>query len=324
VYKRQGYAYVGYGDRGIWASGSDAGGYFEAGGSLGRGVYAEVNNPGSGLKYAGYFVCDSETGYGVYASVNGDYTNWAFRGEATGPGSEGAWFSTTGVDTRAVYGNASASTGENNFNVGGEFLAAGNMGYGVRAIATGESGTGVSASATGEYGVGLVARGGASGYAAIFKGNVQIQSRDTSETLVELGEGLDYAEGFDVSQASQIVPGTVLIIDPDNPGKLTISNRPYDTRVAGIVAGANGLGSGVRLGASGFDHDVALAGRVYCNVVATDGAIEPGDLLTTSDIPGYAAKVTNHQRAQGAVLGKAMERLEKGEKGRILVLVTLQ
>ena len=141
---------------------------------------------------------------------------------------------------------------------------------------------------------------------------------------MELGEGLDYAEGFDVSQASQIVPGTVLIIDPDNPGKLTISNRPYDTRVAGIVAGANGLGSGVRLGASGFDHDVALAGRVYCNVVATDGAIEPGDLLTTSDIPGYAAKVTDHQRAPGAVLGKAMERLEKGEKGRILVLVTLQ
>ena len=52
--------------------------------------------------------------------------------------------------------------------------------------------------------------------------------------------------------------------------------------------------------------------------------IAPGDLLTTSDIPGYAAKVTDHQRAQGAVLGKAMERLEKGEKGRILVLVTLQ
>jgi len=52
--------------------------------------------------------------------------------------------------------------------------------------------------------------------------------------------------------------------------------------------------------------------------------IAPGGLLTTSDIPGRAAKVTNHQRAPGAVLGKAMERLEKGEKGRILVLVTLQ
>jgi hypothetical protein len=34
-------------------------------------------------------------------------------------------------------------------------------------------------------------------------------------------------------------------------------------------------------------------------------------------------KVTDHQKAQGAVLGKAMTALEKG-KGLVLVLVTLQ
>ena len=143
--------------------------------------------------------------------------------------------------------------------------------------------------------------------------------------MIELGKGLDYAEGFDVStDNTEIEPGTVLVIDPANPGELAVSARSYDRKVAGIVAGANGLGSGVRLGGSEFDHDVALAGRVYCKVIADNEPIEPGDLLTTSDVPGYAMKVIDHARAQGAILGKAMQRLENGEKGQILVLVTLQ
>ena len=90
------------------------------------------------------------------------------------------------------------------------------------------------------------------------------------------------------------------------------------------MAGANGLGSGVKLGSQGFDYDVALAGRVYCNVVASESSIEPGDLLTTSSIPGYAMKASDYDLAKGAILGKAMEPLEKGRQGQILVLVTLQ
>lgn len=156
------------------------------------------------------------------------------------------------------------------------------------------------------------------------KGNVTIRDESTGNIAVELGTGLDYAEGFNVDNVSGIVPGTVLCIDPANYGKLKISDLPYDRKVAGIVAGANQLGSGISLGADTHDFNVALAGRVYCFVDATDEAIEAGDLLTTSLIPGYAMKVTNYLEAQGAVIGKAMESLEKGKKGKILVLVTLQ
>jgi len=88
---------------------------------------------------------------------------------------------------------------------------------------------------------------------ARFAGNVVIASATSGATLIEFGEGLDYAEGFDVSDESQITPGTVVVIDPDNPGKLVMSDAPYDRKVAGIVAGANGLGSAVRLGAGEFD-----------------------------------------------------------------------
>ena len=153
-------------------------------------------------------------------------------------------------------------------------------------------------------------------------GNMALYNQGS--VTIELGTGLDYAEGFDLSTKETIAAGTVLIIDDENPGKLKKSHKPYDTRVAGIAAGANGLGSGVRLGAGQFDLDVALAGRVYCNVDAAYGAVSPGDLLTTSSTPGYAMVVRQYEQAGGAIIGKAMQSLPKGEKGRILVLVTLQ
>ncbi len=156
------------------------------------------------------------------------------------------------------------------------------------------------------------------------QGNVTIRDISTGDIAIELGKGLDYAEGFNVTGKTNIQPGTILCIDPENPGKLMISEHPYDKTVAGIVAGANGLGSGIRLGTQEFDCDVALAGRVYCNTIATTENIEPGDLLTTSSVSGFAMKVTDFENAQGAIIGKAMEKLEKGKKGQILVLVTLQ
>jgi hypothetical protein len=71
------------------------------------------------------------------------------------------------------------------------------------------------------------------------------------------------------------------------------------------------------------DYPVALTGRVYCLCDASNGSIAPGDLLTTSQLPGYAMKVTDHERGRGAVLGKAMTPLEE-ETGLVLVLVSLQ
>lgn len=173
-------------------------------------------------------------------------------------------------------------------------------------------------------GPGIYIQGGSGGIAAVFRGNVRVQSLSTQATIIELGEGLDYAEGFYLSENSNVSPGAVVVIDSENPGKLTISDKAYDPKVAGIVAGGKGLGSGVRLGVDQFDCDVALAGRVYCNVDASYGEIIPGDLLTTSPTPGHAMVVKNQKNAKGAILGKAMEGLAQGQKGQILVLVTLQ
>ena len=139
--------------------------------------------------------------------------------------------------------------------------------------------------------------------------------------------GADLAEPFPFSNAKQkISAGEVVVIDEENPGQLKLTDQPYDTRVAGVVSGANGINPGIQMHQQGLldgGRNVALTGRVYVQADTSNGAIKPGDLLTTSSTPGRAMKVSDHVRAQGAILGKAMTALHEGQ-GMVLVLVTLQ
>ena len=124
----------------------------------------------------------------------------------------------------------------------------------------------------------------------------------------------------------ELEKGSVVVIDDEHPGRLKRSTGAYDTRVAGIISGANGVNPGIALHQEGViegGQNVALSGRVYVQAEATDAPIKPGDLLTTSDTPGHAMKVTDHTKSQGAILGKAMSSLSEGT-GMVLVLVTLQ
>lgn len=150
-------------------------------------------------------------------------------------------------------------------------------------------------------------------------------SGNLSVKTLTIRGGADVAEPFQMS-SKEILKGSVVVIDDKNPGQLKLSDHAYDSRVAGIVSGANGINPGLSLHQEGLvegGQNVALSGRVYVLADATCGAIKPGDLLTTSDTPGHAMKVTNPTKAQGAILGKAMSALKEG-KGMVLVLVTLQ
>ena len=137
--------------------------------------------------------------------------------------------------------------------------------------------------------------------------------------------GADLAEPFRMSEEN-IPAGSVVVIDEAETGQLRLSTRAYDTRVAGVVSGANGVKPGIMIQQDGLNdggRNVALTGRVYAKATAKNGAIHAGDLLTTADLPGCAMKVSDHGRAQGAILGKAMSGLREGD-GMVLVLVTLQ
>jgi hypothetical protein len=145
---------------------------------------------------------------------------------------------------------------------------------------------------------------------------------------LQITGGSDLSEQFDIVSADgKIEPGMVVSIDADRPGELSVCNRAYDRRVAGIVSGAGGVKPGLWMGQRGTPadgaHPVALTGRAYAWCDAAYGAIEPGDLLTTSNTAGHAMKVSDHAAAQGAIIGKAMTPLKEG-KGLVLVLVSLQ
>lgn len=158
----------------------------------------------------------------------------------------------------------------------------------------------------------------------IANGNSTVNGLLTTRVLTITG-GADIAEPFQMSSAG-ISKGSVVVIDEENPGHLKLSTQAYDRRVAGIVSGANGVKPGISLHQEGLlegGENVALSGRVYVQADASIDVIRPGDLLTTSDTPGHAMKVSDRDRSQGSILGKAMTGLREG-RGMVLVLVTLQ
>jgi hypothetical protein len=141
-------------------------------------------------------------------------------------------------------------------------------------------------------------------------------------TLMTTTGGSDLAEQFTVSTAAAPEPGTLMVIDAAHPGQLKPSDTAYDTKVAGVVSGAGGLQPGMTL-AQQDSSPIAIAGRVYVKAEANSAPIKPGDLLTSSALPGYAMKAVDHSLAVGAVIGKAMTGLDSGT-GLVLVLVSLQ
>lgn len=181
-------------------------------------------------------------------------------------------------------------------------------------------------------GGGLVVSGGGRVNVMNIMGNSIIRLDPTLKTIttpiLEITGGSDLSEQFDIyGGKEQIKPGFVVNIDSKRPGKLEVSTRAYDFTVAGVVSGAGGVNPGVYMGQRGSEADgkypVALLGRVYCWCDASYGAIKPGDLITTSDTPGHAMKVTDRQKAPGAIIGKAMTSLDKST-GLVLILISLQ
>jgi hypothetical protein len=137
--------------------------------------------------------------------------------------------------------------------------------------------------------------------------------------------GGDYAESVDVAgNRKQYEPGDVLVLDADNPGKMLKSIEAYSTSVSGIYSTKPGtLGRRQTTAKSPDEVPMAVVGIVPAKVSAENGPIKVGDLLVSSSTPGYAMKGTDRGRMLGAVVGKAMAKLDSGT-GVIEVLVTLQ
>jgi hypothetical protein len=145
--------------------------------------------------------------------------------------------------------------------------------------------------------------------------------------------GADLAEHLNVQDSNpkdefRVVPGMLVAIDSSADRRFKLSDHPYDRKCVGIISGGNGVNAGLVLRDEGNDaadgeYPVAMTGQVWCFADAAFGAIEPGDLLTTSKTPGHAMKVSDDSKARFAVIGQALTGLRKG-RGWVQVLVGKQ
>ncbi len=129
--------------------------------------------------------------------------------------------------------------------------------------------------------------------------------------LGDLAEAVRYTE--------TVEPGDVIAIDGKSQG-FKICDQAYCPQVAGIASGTAKLVIGESKEKNN-DIPLSLAGILHCKVTACNGPIEAGDLLTSSNLCGYAMKyVSDENDTPGTIIAKALEPWAKGE-GLIEVLV---
>lgn len=141
--------------------------------------------------------------------------------------------------------------------------------------------------------------------------------------------GSDFAESLPVAgDLTGYEPGDVLVISLAQPGAVEKCYQAYDGLVVGVYSTRPGFLGADKNGATEVAADevpVAVLGIVPVKVSAENGAIQPGDLLTTSSTPGYAMRCKGLERCFGRTLGKALEELAPGQdSGVIKALLSLQ
>jgi len=212
--------------------------------------------------------------------------------------------------------------------------ASADRGIGVRGAAANPNGTGIGVLGE-EYSPG----GSAGVFNAIGGGNILFGIGFNAFTAFRVDAngnvfastynigGADFAESMAVTgDRSQYAAGDLLVLDSTASRQLALAQQPYSTLVAGIYSTKPGMLSSTRKVDEAVPTNevpLAVVGIVPCKVTSENGPIQVGDLLVTSSTPGHAMKGTDRSKLVGAVIGKALERLQSG-KGVIQVLVTLQ
>jgi hypothetical protein len=259
----------------------------------------------------------------VASGVNNKYyiydgTAGQFRLVIDTSGRVGIGTTTSGSKLSVVGGSDDAVVGSSTTGAGVSGLSSGNDGvYGSSNSAMGVHGVSVS-------GVGVRATSSSGNLVEGYNGLTRRFHIDNGGTYVA---GSDFAEALPANgDRTAYEPGDVLVVSSTTPGKVEKASRAYDPRVAGIYSTRPGILGADKNGTSRVDKDdvpVAIVGIVPTKVSALNGSIRVGDLLTTSNSPGYAMRCANRVKCVGAIVGKALEPLANG-KGVIKVLVMLR
>ncbi|HJP96740.1 MAG TPA: hypothetical protein VJ843_05235, partial [Candidatus Saccharimonadales bacterium] len=129
-----------------------------------------------------------------------------------------------------------------------------------------------------------------------------------------------------ISAAADVGAMDVVMADPNNTERVIKTTTPYNSAALGVVSDGT---SGFQIDHLHYGQDndpndttyrvpLTLAGRVYVKVSDENGAIRPGDYLTSSSTAGYAMRATK----AGPTIGKALGFFD-GDTGKVLVLVNV-
>lgn len=128
--------------------------------------------------------------------------------------------------------------------------------------------------------------------------------------------GADLAE-FYHTKDSNLRAGMVAVLDPSLPAGVKASTNPYESGVMGVISTKPGmlLGSMTDTSPGSRAVPLALSGRVPVKVTTENGPIKPGDMLTSSSIPGVAMRATK----AGTIIGQAMTEYSGEAIGEVTV-----
>lgn len=183
----------------------------------------------------------------------------------------------------------------------------------------------VTVTASGKMGFGVVAPNNALGV---------LGSIAATGTIVGGVGSPDLAEN--ISASSEIEAADVVVGDPGGGERVIRSQHPYQSSVLGVISTSPGFLTNAQ--AADFNADVprdptqrpiALVGRVPVKVTLDGGPIQPGDLLTSSGVPGHAMRAA--EPWSGGILGVAMTSFTGKDgaghdvaSGRVLVFLQVQ
>jgi hypothetical protein len=269
---------------GVYGSGN-YGVYGRSASTDGRGVYGRANDS-TGNNYGVYGESKSTSGYGVY-----------------GTGYYGVYGYSASTDGRGVYGIATATSGA---TVGVNGQSDSTSGYGLYGSATATSGT-----TYGVYGYSVSTAGydfyaGGNGNYAPFTGAHEAKLAEDFPKKVEPGL-IVVATGK--AQRRQNADGTVNL--SSTLPTIKLADQPQDKAVFGVLVGEATLPKDHWYEAQEGERFATVnalgEGRVW--VTDGNGAIEAGDYITTSAIPGYGQR-QDDDLVHSYTLGKAIETVD--------------
>ena len=235
--------------------------------------------------------------------------------------------STHGPGVRGSSSTSQAGVRGENTGSGPGLMASSGSGAGVWAYST--DGAGVYAYSGTDNIIEAYGAGGLVGnlrFRVLQDGNVRCDGAFT-------GGGADLAEAFAFEGArEEYEPGDVLVISAESDRRIMKSGTPNATSVAGVYATKPGVLLAPYGAEAELDHliPMGVVGVIPTKVCGESGPIRRGDLLVTSSVPGRAMKAVPVMVGgvavypTGAVIGKALENFDGGERGLIEVLVNVK